>query len=86
MSVKIDLRLTFEEFSTIDSGGKDYSCRVTAIYNGQENTHVYDNAIEALEAGRRVTAEWLHTFVKLKRNTLRTQKRLGKAKLKLIKP
>ncbi len=69
MSVKIFLSIELEEYSTMSSEGEDYYCRLTALYNGKKEEHIYRNPIEALEAARRVTSTWTNTFIRLKRET-----------------
>jgi len=76
MGVKIELAMILEEFSTAESGGTEYKCRVTASANGVSDEWIFDDPITALEQGRQLAFSWVQTFVKLKRDTkIRDKKR-----------
>ena len=78
MGVKIELAMILEEFSTAESGGRDYKCRLTASANGISEEWVFNDPITALEQGRQLAFSWVQTFVKLKQNTKARDKKRKK--------
>lgn len=69
MGIKIQLSITLEEFSTAVSHGEEYKCRVIANANGIKKELIFNDPLAALEHCRSLTFAWVHTFVKLKRDT-----------------
>ncbi len=81
MAVKINLSIELEEFSTVESQGMDYKCRLTANANGVVQEFVFTNPLEALENGRQIVFSWVQIFVQLKRSTKKKLKALNQSRI-----